>query len=324
MRRRSRPRRGSTSTGYQRLVSFEVDGGGFDWFGNPPANRTLTAYGLMEFEDMAKVHDVDPQLIERTRTWLLRQRRGDGSWANEAGMLDDGLASSVQRGGQPDLASTAYIAWAVFGGGQAAGEAPATRSYLLGVTPQTIDDPYVLALTINALLAMETPPSDLAGHLDRLESLKQVSEDGKLVWWEQSQGNSTTFYGSGQAGSIETTAMASLALLRTNRSPNTARAALQWLIEQKDARGTWHSTQATILALKALLAGTEKPATAEESRRIEIRLGGETHREVVIPPDQSDVLQMISLSDLLLPGNDYQLELIDRTNTAVGFQGAFK
>ena len=53
--------------GYQRLVSFEVAGGGFDWFGRPPANRTLTAYGLMEFEDMARVHDVDPKLIQRTR-----------------------------------------------------------------------------------------------------------------------------------------------------------------------------------------------------------------------------------------------------------------
>jgi len=53
--------------GYQRLLGFEVGGGGFDWFGNPPANRTLTAYGLTEFGDMARVHDVDPAVIERTR-----------------------------------------------------------------------------------------------------------------------------------------------------------------------------------------------------------------------------------------------------------------
>ncbi len=56
--------------GYQRLLGFEADGGGFDCFSRPPANRTLTAYGLMEFEDMAKVHDVDPSLIARTRRWL--------------------------------------------------------------------------------------------------------------------------------------------------------------------------------------------------------------------------------------------------------------
>ena len=42
--------------GYQRLLSFEVGGGGFDWFGRGPANVVLTAYGLMEFADMAKVY----------------------------------------------------------------------------------------------------------------------------------------------------------------------------------------------------------------------------------------------------------------------------
>src|SRR5581483_4165786 len=70
--------------GYQRLVGFEVPGGGFDWYGHPPANLALTAYGLMEFSDMARVHDVDPRLIERTRAWLVRQRKPDGSWDPDA------------------------------------------------------------------------------------------------------------------------------------------------------------------------------------------------------------------------------------------------
>ena len=42
-----------------------VKGGGFSWFGNEPAHQILTAYGLLEFSDMAKVHDVDPALIAR-------------------------------------------------------------------------------------------------------------------------------------------------------------------------------------------------------------------------------------------------------------------
>ena len=49
--------------GYQRLLSFEIKGGGFDWFGRPPADRTLTAYGFMEFQDMARVSSVDPNLL---------------------------------------------------------------------------------------------------------------------------------------------------------------------------------------------------------------------------------------------------------------------
>ena len=61
---------GYIANGYQRLLTFEVPGGGFSWFGQAPANKILTAYGLMEFNDMSKVSDVDPRLIERTRGWL--------------------------------------------------------------------------------------------------------------------------------------------------------------------------------------------------------------------------------------------------------------
>src|SRR4029077_10563776 len=70
---------GFVATGYQRLLTFEVPGGGFSWFGNAPANKILTAYGLMEFHDMAKVYDVDPQVIARTSDWLVRQQQPDGN-----------------------------------------------------------------------------------------------------------------------------------------------------------------------------------------------------------------------------------------------------
>jgi hypothetical protein len=52
---------GFIANGYQRLLTFEVPGGGFSWFGNAPANKILTAYGLMEFSDMSRVHDVDAE-----------------------------------------------------------------------------------------------------------------------------------------------------------------------------------------------------------------------------------------------------------------------
>jgi uncharacterized protein YfaS (alpha-2-macroglobulin family) len=58
---------GYITNGYQRLLTFEVPGGGFSWFGNAPANKILTAYGLMEFSDMSKVYDIDPKVISRTR-----------------------------------------------------------------------------------------------------------------------------------------------------------------------------------------------------------------------------------------------------------------
>ncbi len=304
--------------GYQRLVGFEVPGGGFDWFGHPPANLTLTAYGVMEFQDMAKVHPVDPQLIERTRAWLLKQRSADGSWAPEPYAFSGDPAL-----GRPDarLLTTAYVAWAVFGGPGASSYADATRGYLLAHKPESLTDPYVVALVANALSALDPDGGDVLPYLDRLEALKQSADDGKLVFWQQPADARTAFYGAGRVGAVETTALATLALLHRNRSPETTRRALAWLVKQKDAAGTWPSTQATVLALKALVVGSGKPA-GDGERRVTLVLDGR-RQEVVIPKDQAEVMKQIDLSAGLKPG-PHRLTLTETSGTAAGYQVAFR
>jgi uncharacterized protein YfaS (alpha-2-macroglobulin family) len=96
--------------GYQRLLSFEVEDGGFDWFGRPPAHPVLTAYALLEFADMARVHEIDPDLIPRTQNWLLREQQPDGTWPapQRAGL--EGTVDDLQ--GQT-LRTTAYVTWAI-------------------------------------------------------------------------------------------------------------------------------------------------------------------------------------------------------------------
>jgi hypothetical protein len=300
--------------GYQRLVGFEVAGGGFDWFGRAPANRTLTAYGLMEFTDMARVHEVDPQLIERTRRWLLAQRKSDGSWVPEGHTPQDALRAADR------LATTAYIAWDVFAGNKT-GDTP-TRAFLLKHSPDSIHDPYVLALVCNALLVLDPQGELVIPYLHCLESLKRTDADGKQVSWRQPDGARTTFHGSGRGSEIETTALATLALLRGKRHPGTARAALAWLIAHKDGRGTWHSTQATVLALKALLAATEG-GLGDGERRILVRLGEKLQREIIVPADRAEVLQQLDLSPFLIPGRQ-RLELTEKTATAASYQVTFR
>jgi uncharacterized protein YfaS (alpha-2-macroglobulin family) len=303
--------------GYQRLLSFEVPGGGFDWFGNPPANRTLTAYGLMEFTDMAKVHDVDPRLIERTRGWLLSQRDADGAWPPESHRMHDDPARRTQDE-LARLSTTAYIAWAVFDreGGYLARP---TLDYLLSHQAADVNDPYVLALVSNALIALEPTGSSAKPYLVRLDALKSTSQESKHVWWEQPAGARTTFYGSGRAGNIETTALAVLAMIHSGQYPETARGALAWLIEQKDASGTWRSTQATVLALKALIAGTGRPLGGDQERRFEIQAGKGQVVSRIVPPEQAEVMQQIDLSKNLGPGSQ-RIEIKEHTGTGSGYQ----
>ena len=87
---------GYIASGYQRLLTFEVPGGGFSWFGNAPANKILTSYGLMEFSDMSKVHDVDARVIQRTQQWLASQQQPDGSWRPDASVHQRRRHQSLQ------------------------------------------------------------------------------------------------------------------------------------------------------------------------------------------------------------------------------------
>jgi hypothetical protein len=309
--------------GYQRLLSFEVSSGGFDWFGRPPANLTLTAYGLMEFQDMAKVHDVDPRLIERTRAWLLQQRQADGSWFSQGMMLHE---DPTRGGAAPELArlsATAYVAWAVFGGQPNASDAKLTLDYLLSHAPASITDAHVLALVANALLALEPRGTYSGPYLDRLEEMKRISDDGRLTWWEQPASARTTFYASGHGSQIETTALATLALIHGQRHPDSARRALAWLVAQKGPAGTWYSTQATVLALKALLAGTGSALGGERERRFTLTWDQGPEREVVIPADQAEVMKQVDLSASLTPG-PHRLTITEQGEGGTGYQLAFR
>ena len=279
--------------GYQRLLSFEVDGGGFDWFGNPPAHTVLTAYGLMEFADMADVFEVDPAVIERTRTWLLQQREGDGSWQLTGGKM---ARSAVHMQTSGERRVTAYVAWAVAeAGGDLRPLNPSFAVILGGIDQET--DPYTLALCANALIAGEQT-ADAERLLERL--LTMATEEDQLVHWEsETEG---VMYGRGRSLGVETTALAAYALLRAEHAIPVAHKALAWLTENKDGRGTWYSTQATVLAMRALLAGTDGAAAVKEPVEIGITANGEEVRRLSISEENADVFHLVSLRDQVRRG----------------------
>ena len=103
--------KGMLDRGYAKLVSFECPDTplkarqGFEWFGSTDQqHEALTAYGLLQFKDMARVHEVDPQLIKRTQAFLLSRKDGQGGFKRNPRALD-------QFGGAPDYTTNAYIIW---------------------------------------------------------------------------------------------------------------------------------------------------------------------------------------------------------------------
>ena len=101
----------------------------------------------------------------------------------------------------------------------------------------------------------------------------------------------------GQTGSIETTALAALAFLRADTHPDLANAALTYLVRQKDSFGTWYSTQATVLSLKALIQSVR--AGAENvNATVTITLNGGQTSTLQVTPENFDVVQMVTFDDV--------------------------
>ncbi len=270
------------ATGYQRLVSYEVPGGGYSLFGQAPAGAFLTAYGLMEFTDMAKVYPVDEAMLNRTATWLLNQQQPDGTW------VEQGYSEHWRI--DAELPTTAYITWSLIEAGYAdTPQIETAIAYIRQASGQE-EDAYGLALIANALTAYDPDHPTTQAVLDKLYA-NRIQQD-ETVYWENTF---SSFMGAtGNSGSIETTALIASAFIKANQYPDAITGALAWLIQNKDDQGTWGTTQATILALKTLLQATEFTGSVDEPVTVQVSLNKEQTQEIVINSDNSDVVHIVT------------------------------
>jgi uncharacterized protein YfaS (alpha-2-macroglobulin family) len=239
---------GYIANGYQRLLTFEVPGGGFSWFGQAPANKILTAYGLMEFSDMSKVYDVDPKVIARTSEWLAAQQQEDGSWKPDTSFINEG---ATNRYNTDVLRITAYLAWSLADTGYHGPAVDKARAYIASHL-DSHPDAYTLAVLANFAVA-DNKDRDLTARIFQMLLDARTETADKVSWSAEETG----VYSTGSSATIETTGLAAQALLKWGQSPAVTRKALAYLTSTKQASGNWGSTQATIMALRALVLASE-------------------------------------------------------------------
>jgi A-macroglobulin complement component/carboxypeptidase family protein/alpha-2-macroglobulin family protein/MG2 domain-containing protein/A-macroglobulin receptor/macroglobulin-like protein len=290
---------GYIANGYQRLLTFEVPGGGFSWFGQAPANKILTAYGLMEFSDMSKVYEVDPRLISRTQEWLASQQQPDGSWKPDTQFINEG---ATNRFNSDVLRITAYLAWSLENSGHQ-GTAVEKAKQFIETHMSAKMDAYTLAVVAN--FAVEYGGTDHGKDREFTRQAMQLlldarTEKDEQVWWSAEE---TGVYATGQSASVETTGLAVQALLRWGEASGTARKAMNYIAAKKDAAGTWGTTQATIMALRALLLATEKGA-ADVQGTLEVLLNGRTVEKLMLNPENNDLLHQFVFKGIELKGNE--------------------
>ncbi|MBM3131026.1 MAG: hypothetical protein FJ009_20660, partial [Chloroflexi bacterium] len=274
--------------GYQRLLTFEVQGGGFSLYGRAPATVMLSAKGLLEFGDMAKVYPVDPALITRTRNWLLAQQKSDGTWTPTSGW--DAPAS----GGSDALPLTAYVTWAILESGLKDDARVSRAIAYIKENAARATDGYTMAMVANALVAYDPNDAMTRDALARLNAIQVADGDG--AYYPTRIGSFTGAYG--VYGNIETTGLAAYAFIRARQYPEAAQRALTYLVQKKDPRGTWGSTQATILALRALIQSVIEAGETSGDATVRVAFNGAQAKPIVINKENAGVMQIITFDDI--------------------------
>jgi hypothetical protein len=279
---------GYIANGYQRLLTFEVPGGGFSWFGQAPANKILTAYGLMEFNDMSKVSDVDARLIERTGTWLASQQQPDGSWKPDTEFINEG---ATNRYNSDVLRITAYIAWSLANTGYQ-GDAIEKAKHFIEAHNGPRPDTFTLAVIAN--FATDNGKDREFTRRSMQALIDARTEQGDQVSWNAEE---TGVYSTGDSAAIETTGLATQALLKWGQAAETVRKALNFISSKKEASGNWGTTQATIMALRALVLATQYSAS-DVRGALDIVIDGKPVQTLQLTAENNDLLHQFIFKDI--------------------------
>lgn len=268
--------------GYQRLKSFEVDGGGFDWYGRAPAHEALTAYGLLQFVDMKKVYPVEEDLIERTAEWLLSRRDQKGGWQSSK--------RALHRWAGNDVIANTYIAWAM----TEAGFGDKIKPEIEHAYRETVksEDPYLMSLMLGIL---ENTQDERADAL-RQELLALQEANGSWNGLSHSMTHSK-----GKSLLIETSALSILSVLKSGQNSPRLENAIQFIAGSKSANG-FGSTQSTVLAMKALSGYAQANVADNADGKLTLYIDGKKIVDQAFSTKQQEDLVFPDLAKYFTPG----------------------
>ena len=269
--------------GYKRLTSFECSSNGYEWFGQAPAHEALSAYGLLQFTDMAEVYAVDASMVGRTKDWVMAARDGAGGFKRERRALHTWI--------QDRDCSDAYITWSLLQSGTPPAKLLAEIASILK-RAHAGSNSYVTALGANVALASGNSAVKL------LDKLGQAQAESGVV-----DGATTSIVGSsGISLQVETTALAVLAWLQNDRYTGNVESAIRWIAESCKA-GRYGSTQSTVLALRAIMAYDKARASDRKPGSVSLYVDGRRcGTPVQFDSDTQTTIELTDVSELMSPG----------------------
>jgi hypothetical protein len=287
MRKIEEKARRYAQAGYERLLGYRAENGGFGYWGRGEADLALTSYALRFLNDARDFIEVDEDVIDEARKFILSQQQTNGRWiARFWGKEEDAKRTAF---------NTAFIARALAAQKTAladdkVGAAALNRALdYLAKRSEEIDEPYLIASY--ALAAMDA--GEKTGAEKAVAKLRALArENAGTTYWDLE--SNTPFHGWGLAGRIETTALAAQALKKDKEirgqgdreaGDTAVNRALLFLLRNKDRYGVWYSTQATITALDTLISLNEAEIVKSGAiSQAEIYVNGKRVSSIQMPP----------------------------------------
>lgn len=240
------------------LASVRTPQGGFAYWPEGRPDPALTAYVLDFLREASEHVAVDESQLARAARWLARSQGKDGLWRPDRGPAEEGdpvLERRITAVVALSLARLAGVGDPFLAGDDRRLVAASLERALALLRPavEGSADPYALAAYALALEAS----GDREGWgraAERLAALATQAEGG--LYWEARY--NTPFHGWGRSGRFETTGLAVQALLAGEgaaRPGGAAERGLAYLLRSRGADDLWGSTQATVQALRAVVAG---------------------------------------------------------------------
>ena len=256
------------NSGYQRLLTFEVPGsnGGFSLYGKNPAEPILTSYGAMELKDISEVYNIDDKVLERMKEYLFDKQNTNGTFeiTDKNSYFKNHVVS-----GTDELTLNAYMIWAISEAFPDDKRLDKSIEYL-EKNLEKIEDNYTLALAANAFANTKSSSTSKA-----IKMLKNnIKDDADYSYIES---KTTDYWGAkNNVQTIQTTALTSYAFSKTSDNSSTNKRLINYIQKQKDENGSWKSTQATVLSLKALVKYSSKTKIIDQDIKVKLNSDEQT------------------------------------------------
>ena len=273
--------------GYARLTGYECKQRGYEWFGGDPGHEALTAYGLMQFRDMEKVFDVDPAMLGRTAEWLLARRDGHGGFQRNPKALDS-------FGQAPADVTDAYITWALSESGQSGIDAEVKHALELG---RKSDD-----RLRRGPGRRDRPECQTAGRRPQTARKARQGRRPTTGIWTAARARSPAAAGSRFRSKPRR--LAALAWLKSPEFAVQAEKAVQWIVAHRQGGGGFGSTQATILALKAMVEHAKANRRTANAGTLSVERDGRTLGQHSFSAGMRETIAIDGLEAALMAGDN--------------------